>query len=313
MSSKKLDSEFTRKILKQVRQIEINTKQTVSDGMAGSYHSIFRGQGMNFEEVREYQAGDDVRNIDWNVTAKMDNAYVKQFREERDLTIILMVDLSASGMFGSKEQSKRELAAEIASLLAFAATRNNDNVGLLLFTDHVEQFIRPKKGRSHILRIVREMLYFEPKGKKTNLIQALDHLNGIVKKKAVVFLLSDFLPILRTLEDPNQNSQNKDELQMLKIAKRRHDLICIRISDPREHELPDVGRITLEDAETEEVVEINTGSKRVRDQFKKDNLIREERVLKALSQTGADLLSLSTHRPYVKDLKAFFARRKARR
>lgn len=310
MASQKLDPEFTRKILQKVRQIEIKTRKVVSDGMAGSYHSSFRGQGMNFEEVREYQAGDDVRNIDWNVTAKMSTPFVKQFREERELTIILMVDLSASGLFGSVNQTKRELAAEIASLLAFSATRNNDNVGLLLFTDHVEKFIRPEKGRSHVLRLIREMLYYEPTGKKTDLAQALHHLNGIVKRKAVVFLLSDFLPY-----QPDQETANdgKNLFQMLKVCNRRHDVVCVRLTDPREMELPNVGLLSLEDAETGEVIQIDTSKARIRKEFQEQNMQREESLNRALMQTGADQLLLTTDRPYIKNLRAFFAQRTQRR
>lgn len=310
MPLKDPNPEFTKKVLKQVRQIEINTRRIVTDGMAGSYHSIFRGQGMDFEEVREYQAGDDVRNIDWNVTAKMSNAYVKQFREERDLTIILMVDLSASGVFGSQDQSKRELAAEVASVLAFSATKNNDNVGLLLFTDHVEQYIKPRKGRSHILRIIREMLYFEPTGKRTDISQAIRHFNGIMKKKAVVFLISDFLN--NTQANPSVNP-SEDEFHLLKIANKKHDLICFRITDPREKELPKVGIINMEDAETGEMVTINTNKKKVRQLFAKQSRERDAVLEKNLTKIGADILTLSTDENYAAQLRNFFVRRSSKK
>src|SRR5216117_1402105 len=228
--------ERTAEILKKIRTLEIKTKGLVETVFAGNYHSVFKGRGMNFEDVREYQPGDEIRAIDWNVTARLGNAFVKKFTEERELTVMLIVDVSASGSFGSTTQSKRELAAEVACLLAFSAIKNNDKVGLLLFTDRVELFIPPKKGRSHTLRIIREILFFDPVGRGTNPAAALDHLNKIVTRRAVVFFISDF--------------QAEDFSRAIAVTARRHDLIAIRIQDERESILPDIGIITLEDAET---------------------------------------------------------------
>ncbi len=228
-------AEKTTEILKKIRTLEIKTRGLVEAAFAGDYHSVFKGRGMNFEDVREYQPGDEIRSIDWNVTARMGNAFVKKFTEERELTVMLVVDVSASGNFGSTTQSKRELAAEVACLLAFSAIRNNDKVGLLLFTDRVELFIPPKKGRSHTLRIIREILFFEPQGRGTEPGLALDYLNKIVTRRAVVFFISDF--------------QAPDFSRTLAVSGRRHDFIAIQIKDERERSLPNVGIITLEGQE----------------------------------------------------------------
>src|SRR3954468_23694412 len=232
----------TTEILKKIRALEIKTRGLVETAFAGDYHSVFKGRGMNFEDVREYQPGDEIRSIDWNVTARMGTAFVKKFTEERELTVMLVVDVSASGTFGSTTQSKRELAAEIACLLAFSAIRNNDKVGLLLFTDGVELFIPPKKGRSHTLRIIREILFFEPAGRGTQPKVALDYLNKIVTRRAVVFFISDFL--------------GEDFSKKLAVTARRHDFIAVQIQDEREEVLPNIGIVTLEDAETGEQIEI---------------------------------------------------------
>src|SRR2546429_1913701 len=223
-------------ILKKIRTLEIKTRGLVETAFAGDYHSVFKGRGMNFEDVREYQPGDEIRAIDWNVTARLGTAFVKKFTEERELTVVLVVDVSASGNFGSVSQSKRELAAEVACLLAFSAIRNNDKVGLLLFSDRVELFIPPKKGRSHTLRIIREILFFEPAGHGTDAAAALNHFNRIITRRAVVFFISDF--------------QAPDFSRALAVSGRRHDFIAIQIKDERERSLPNVGIITLEDAET---------------------------------------------------------------
>src|SRR5437016_6890483 len=240
-------------ILKKIRGLEIKTRALVETAFAGDYHSVFKGRGMNFEEVREYQPGDEIRAIDWNVTARLGSPFVKKFTEERELTVMLIVDVSASGNFGSTSQSKRELAAEVACLLAFSAIRNNDKVGLLLFTDRVELFIPPKKGRSHTLRIIREILFFEPQGRGTEPGLALDYLNKIVTRRAVVFFISDF--------------QAPDFSRALAVSGRRHDFVAIQIQDERERSLPNVGIITLEDAETGEQIEINTADRRTRTVF----------------------------------------------
>src|ERR1700751_5220776 len=225
-------------ILKKIRTLGIKTRGLVETAFAGDYHSVFKGRGMNFEDVREYQPGDEIRAIDWNVTARLGAAYVKKFTEERELTVILVVDVSASGNFGSTTQSKRELAAEVACLLAFSAIRNNDKVGLILFTDRVELFIPPKKGRSHTLRLIREILFFEPQGRGTEPALAPDYLNSIVTPRAVVFFISDF--------------QAPDFSRALAVSGRRHDFIAIHVRDERERVLPNIGRITLKDAETGE-------------------------------------------------------------
>src|SRR5947209_18126960 len=240
-------------ILKKIRALEIKTRGLVETALAGDYHSVFKGRGMNFDEVSEYQPGDEIRAIDWNVTARLGTAFVKKFTEERELTVMLVVDVSASGNFGSTTQSKRELAAEVACLLAFSAIRNNDKVGLILFTDQVELFIPPKKGRSHTLRLIREILFFEPKGRGTKPALALDYLNKIVTRRAVVFFISDF--------------QAPDFSHALAISARRHDFIAIHVQDERERSLPNIGIVSLEDAETGEQIEINTADATTRRRF----------------------------------------------
>jgi uncharacterized protein (DUF58 family) len=302
-----MDSQLTKEILKKVRQIEVRTNRLVNDSLAGNYQSVFKGRGMNFDEVREYIPGDDIRNIDWNVTARTGLPHIKKFTEERELTIMLMIDISDSGEFGSKENSKRELMAEIGSILAFSAVRNNDKVGLLLFTDANELFIPPKKGRSHILRIIREILYFTGTGKKTDLKVALDFTNSVIKRKCVAFLISDFcLP--GSFEVELQTLQVK-----LQISNKRHDLIGVMVSDPREFELPDVGWITLEDAETGAQVELDTGDPAIREQYAAMAADRHASLQKAVRSCGIDYLDLYTDRPYLPELLKFFNRRQGRR
>lgn len=300
-------------ILKKVRQIEIRSRRQVTDALSGAYHSVFKGKGMNFEEVREYAPGDDVRAIDWNVTAKMEKPFIKVFREERELTIVLAVDLSGSSDFGSRAQTKRELSAELASVLAFSAARNNDKVGLLLFTDKVEQYIPPKKGRQHILRVIREMLFFEPTGKGTDIAAGLRYLNHLQKRQAIVFLFSDF--ICKETQGWSQvNARNDDTLsKVLAITNRRHDLVCIETRDQRESQLPATGLLLLEDAETGEVVEVDAGSKRVRALFEKANKERQEALVRVFRQLGLDHLVLETGASYEATLRAFFSKRKGRR
>ncbi len=307
------NTDKTREILRKVRQIEIRTNRLVTDALTGAYHSVFKGQGMDFEEVREYAPGDDVRAIDWNVTAKMDRPFIKKFREERELTIMLLVDLSASGGFGSTHESKRELAAEIASVLAFSATRNNDKVGLLLFTDEVETFIPPKKGRQHILRVIREILFFEPKGKGTNIVEALETANRMLKRKAIMFLLTDFLqgPDGR-LPDPGDR-RGDAVFRTLRLTNKRHDLTCITLTDPREVELPDVGVLTLEDSETGQLVELNTGSRALRQSYAKENRRRIDNLRRGLRQSGVGVMPVSTDEPYINPLRMYFEKRGSRR
>jgi uncharacterized protein (DUF58 family) len=285
-------------ILKKIRALEIKTKGLVQTIFAGDYHSVFKGRGMNFEDVREYQPGDEIRSIDWNVTARLGTAFIKKFTEERELTVVLVVDVSASGNFGSVSQSKRELAAEVACVLAFSAIRNNDKVGLLLFSDRVELFIPPKKGRSHTLRIIREILYFEPGGRGTAPALALDYLNNVVTRRAVVFFISDF--------------QTSDFSRELSVSGRRHDFIALHIQDQREEALPNVGIITLEDAETGEQIEINTGDRTTRARFSAQAETRRAELNRTLRRNNIDAISLRTGENYLPALRSFFKQRERR-
>jgi uncharacterized protein (DUF58 family) len=288
----------TAEILKKIRTLEIKTKGLVETAFAGDYHSVFKGRGMNFEDVREYQPGDEIRSIDWNVTARLGTAFVKKFTEERELTVMLIVDVSASGNFGSAAQSKRELAAEVACLLAFSAIRNNDKVGLILFTDRVELFIPPKKGRSHTLRLIREILFFQPKGRGTDPALALDYLNKIVTRRAVVFFISDF--------------QAPDFSHALAVSGRRHDFIAIHVQDEREKVLPNIGIVTLEDAETGEQIEINTADRATRTRF--GDLADEQaaELSRTLRRSNIDAIALRTSEDYLPALRSFFKQRERR-
>jgi uncharacterized protein (DUF58 family) len=294
--------ETPRDILRKIRHVELKTRGLVSATFAGQYRSVFKGRGMNFEEVREYAPGDEVRSIDWNVTARFGemhgNAFVKKFTEERELTVLLVVDVSASGRFGGIDLSKRELAAEVASVLAFSAIRNNDKVGLLLFSDHVELYIPPRKGRPHGLRIIREILFFDPKGRGTKPGPALDCLNRVTTRKAVVFLISDF--------------QTDDFSRQLAVTSRRHDLVAIPIVDPHELELPDVGVVTLEDSETGEQICINTSSASTRDAYAHLADKRRAEMEKTLRRHGIDSIELQTDSDYIPALRGFFRTRERR-
>jgi uncharacterized protein (DUF58 family) len=286
-------------ILKKVQRIEIIANRAVNDLMAGHYKSTFRGHGMEFEEVREYQPGDDVRTIDWNVTARATgNAYVKQFCEERELTVLFLVDVSASGVFGTGDQSKLELVTEIAALLMFSALRNNDKVGVVLFADEVLQYFPPRKGKANVLRLIRELLAIVPVPRETDLAAALQFLNRLQKRRAVVFLISDFIAAVpqRTLNATN----------------RRHDLIAIRVTDPRERCLPDVGFITLEDAETGEVREVDTRHPHVRDLFQSWARMQEADTNDVLRKASIDQLPVNTVEPYASSLRKFFETRERR-
>jgi len=285
-------------LLKKVRKIEIKTRRACSQLFSGEYHSAFKGQGISFSEVREYQPGDEIRTIDWNVTARLGSPFVKKFTEERELMVMLIVDVSASGNFGSTSQSKRELAAEVACLLAFSAIRNNDKVGLLLFSDRLELFIPPKKGRSHTLRIIREILFFDPKGRGTDAAAALDHLNKIITRRAVVFLISDF--------------QAPDFSRELAVTAKRHDLIAIRIQDERESILPPIGLITLEDAETGDQIEINAADSRVRAQFAQLAQTQLAETMRVLRRNRIDRIELRTGDEYLPALRSFFKQRERR-
>ena len=307
-----------REILKKIRQIEIRTNRVVTETLAGQYHSVFKGQGMNFDEVREYQPGDDVRAIDWNVTARMNHPFIKKFVEERELTLMLVVDVSGSGLFGSRAQSKRELAAEIASVLAFSAIRNNDKVGLLLFTDEVEKFIPPRKGRSHVLRVIREVLFFEPKRRGTDLVQALEFMGRVLPHRAIAVVISDFItpPQRAAAISSAARSQNPlpPELQTaLRIANRKHDVVAVQITDRYELELPALGRLILEDAETGEIVEINTGHASSRDAFALRQEKQRNDLARQFRSSGVDTIQLRTDEPYSAALGKFFENREKRR
>jgi len=287
-----------KEILKKVRQIEIRTGRLVNDVFAGKYESVFKGRGMEFHEVREYVPGDDIRSIDWNVTARTGSPYVKKFVEERELTVLLMADLSSSGDFGTKNKMKKEIMAEIGAVLAFSAIKNNDKVGLLLFTDHVEKFIAPKKGKAHVLRVIRELLYYKPKGKKTSINTAIEYLGKVLKKKAVIFLISDFM--------------DSDYEKRLRILNKRHDIIAIPISDPRETSFPDVGLIEFEDAETGEVVYLDTADNLLKKEFKKRKYSFIEERNRIFRSVGVDSVEISTVKSYIKPLMLFFRKRAKR-
>ncbi len=293
-----------REILKKIRQIELRTNRLVNETLGGQYHSVFKGQGMNFEEVREYQPGDEVRSIDWNVTARMNHPFVKKFVEERELTLILLVDVSGSGLFGSVDQSKRELAAEIASVLAFSAIRNNDKVGLLLFTDEVEKFMPPRKGRRHALRVIREILFFEPQRRGTNIAGALEFMNRVTPHRAISVVISDFFN-----EGPSANA-----LPMaMRQTNRRHDVVAVQITDRFEAELPALGRLLLEDAETGEVIEVNTSSATHRSRFAQTRTQAQADLDRSLRSARVDTIRLRTGEPYSAALGRFFETRERRR
>lgn len=286
-------------LMRQVHRLRILTGRVVNEVFAGEYESAFKGRGMEFAEVREYQPGDEVRTIDWNVTARAGAPFVKQFVEERELTVMLVVDLSSSGRFGSVGRLKNELAAEVCAVLAFAATKSNDRVGLLIFTAQVELYIPPRKGIRHVLRVIRELLNFEPRAAQTDIPGALDYLAKVLKRRAVVFLVSDFIAT--------------DFHRPLRRVSRRHDLIAVTIEDQRERGLPDVGLIELEDAETGETLLIDTRSARVRDEYETSARREAEQLHSDLRRIGADSIALSTGTSYVQDLVRFFHTRERRR
>lgn len=287
-----------QEVMQQIRRIQIRTSHMVNDILAGQYESVFKGQGMEFREVREYVPGDDIRMIDWNVTARTGAPHVKLLAEERELTVMLMVDASASGRFGSVGRFKNELAAELCAVLAFSAIKNNDKVGLIIFTDQVEYYVPPAKGRKHVLRVIREVLYFEPKGKGTNIPGALHFLNGVTRRRAVTFLVSDFMAT--GFEIP------------LRIANRRHDVIAVVTSDPRESELPDVGWAAVRDAETGRETLVNTSDPRVREDYAKDARVRARALEQVLQRTQVDAIHVRTDRSYVEEIYRFFRKRERR-
>jgi uncharacterized protein (DUF58 family) len=289
---------LTKELFKKIRKIEIKTKRMVNDVFSGEYHSIFRGRGMEFSEVREYMPGDDIRTIDWNVTARYNHPYVKVFREERELTVVLAVDLSRSGDFGSHDKMRREISAEIAAVLALSAVRNNDKVGLLLFTDKIEKYIPPKKGRFHVLRLIREVLYFKPTGRKTDISGAVDYLLRVIKKKSVLFLISDFL--------------DEDFLKPLSLASNKHDLIAVEIFDPLERRIPGSGLVTLKDLESGKEIlvdfsnklnRVNLALKAETDRAGLHDFFRRHRI---------DTIEINTHEDYSQPLYRFFEQRARR-
>ena len=287
-----------REVLKKVRRIQIRTSHVVNDVLAGQYKSVFKGHGMEFEEVREYQPGDEVRSIDWNVTARTGRPHVKKFVEERELTVMLLVDVSASSRFGTCGQFKSELAAELCAVLAFSAIHANDKVGLLMFSDRIEKFVPPRKGRRHVLRVIREMLYCEPLGRGTDIVKALDYLNHVTRRHSVSFLVSDFIA--------------PDFKRSLRVASKRHDIIAVVVEDRREVALPSVGMLELEDAETGERVLLDTGDARVREEYAAVvHDARQERD-RTFRRAGVDSISLRTGEPYVKALLRFFRMRERR-
>ena len=297
----------TKTIMSNMRQLEIRTRRMVNDSLAGEYHSVFKGRGMDFDEVREYSPGDEVRTIDWNVTARAGRPFVKKFTEERELTILLLVDISASGNFGSAAMSKRDLAAELASVLAFSAIRNSDKVGLLLYTDRIERYLPPRKGRRHVLRVVRDILHHTPEGRGTDSIKALDVANHVLHRRAIVFLISDF-------QSPGDPEQTRTNLRRaMRQTNRRHDLIAVQVGDAREKELPNVGVLALEDAESGEIIELDTADAAVRRRFNELALERSKRMVNDFRSEGVDTLELKTDAPYMAALQRFFKTRERRR
>lgn len=281
-----------RELLKKVKQIEISTRNVVNDVFSGEYHSVFKGRGMEFSEVREYQPGDDVRNIDWNVSARMSHPFVKIFDEERELTVMLLVDVSSSGNFGTVHQLKREVAAEISAILAFSAIRNNDKVGLIIFSDTIEKFIPPRKGKKHVLRVIREILFYKPRDATTDLNVALEYLSRIIKRKSTVFLISDFM------------CENYEK--SLQVANKKHDIIAMSVTDPREVSLPDVGMIDLEDAETGESILVDTTSADIRRQFFDASLSSHNERKSFFKSIGVDHINILTDQSYVEPITKFF-------
>jgi len=287
-----------KELIKKIRQIQIYTSRAVDASFAGQYESVFKGRGMQFDEVREYTPGDDIRTIDWNVTARTGKPYIKRFVEEREMTVIFAVDLSASGDFGTVNKMKNELAAEFCAVLAFAAAKNNDKVGLLIFTDQIELYIPPKKGSGHVLRLIRELLYFRMPRRKTNIPEALDYLAKVVRKKATVFLVSDFL--------------EADFKKPLSLLNKRNDVIAVPVSDRAEIEMPGAGLIEFTDAETGEIILVDTSSRRFRKQYSNRSARRFDELKNMFKLINVDCISINTDRPYIQDLVRFFHMRHRR-
>jgi len=287
-----------QEVMQKIRRIHIRTRRMVNEILAGQYESVFKGQGMEFREVRSYVPGDDIRSIDWNVTARTGEPHVKVMAEEREMTVMLVVDMSGSGRFGSVSRFKNELAAELCAVLAASAIKNNDKVGLVIFTDDVELYVPPKKGSRHVLRVIREVLYFTPRGIGTDIGKALGYLNSVIHRKAVVFLVSDFMA--------------EGFETALRVAARRHDVIAITISDPRESVLPDIGRISVRDAETGREVLVNTSDPRVRQAYEQEGERRVARRDEILRRNRVDVMHATTDKPYVEEIYRFFKMRERR-
>jgi len=285
----------TSELLKKVRKIEIKTRGLSNQIFSGEYHSAFKGRGMTFSEVREYQAGDDIRSIDWNVTARFNNTYVKVFEEEREMTVMLLVDVSASGAFGTQKQLKQDLITELCAVLAFSSIQNNDKIGVIFFTDKIEKFIPPKKGKSHVLRIIRDLIEFKPEHKKTDLKLALKYLTSVIKKRSIAFVISDFI--------------SPDFSDALKIANRKHDLVALRIYDKREQELPNVGFVKMMDAETNALMWIDTSDKAVRTQYAVNAKKKEQYLKDLFNKSGVDSANINTSESYIVPLTNLFKRR----
>lgn len=298
-----------KELFQKVRRIEITTSRLATDIFAGQYHSVFKGQGIEFDEVREYQFGDDVRTIDWNVTARTGRPYVKKYVEERELTVMILVDLSASCRFGSVNMLKSRLATELAATLAFSAVRNHDKVGLIVFTDRIEKFIPPRKGIQHVLRIIREALYFKPQGRSTDITGALEYLNKVTTRKTIAFLVSDFLG---STASPRQDARD-DLKKALSVANKRHDVIAITLNDPRERRLPDCGIIALEDAEGGELIYVDSSNSEIVKQYERDNLERIRNRDQLFNSVGVDHIDVHTNSPYSDALVRFFRKRRRKR
>ncbi len=286
----------TAELLKKVRKVEIKTRGLSNQLFSGEYHTAFKGRGMTFSEVREYQAGDDIRSIDWNVTARFNNTYVKVFEEEREMTVMLLVDVSASGEFGTQKQLKQELITELCAVLAFSAIQNNDKIGVIFFTDKIEKFIPPKKGKSHILRIIRDLIEFKPEHKKTDIQQALKYLTNVIKKRSIAFVISDFMADINFID-------------ALKIANKKHDLVALRIYDNRELELPDMGLVKFLDAETNALKWVDTSDKNVRKHFYASAKKQEAFLKEIFIKSGVDSADINTAEPYIKPLMNLFKSR----
>ncbi len=292
---------LSKELRSKIQQIQIYTSRMVNASFAGQYESVFKGRGMEFDEVREYMPGDDVRSIDWNVTARTGRPHIKRYKEERELTVMFMVDLSASGDFGSRGRFKNEVAAEFCAVLAFAAIRNNDKVGLIIFTDQIELFIAPKKGSSHVLRLIRELLHFEMPKRKTNIGLAMDYIARVIRKKATVFLVSDFIGV---------DAANMKKT--LSLVNKRHDVIAVPVSDPAEKEMPPAGIVELFDAESGERVVVDTSSKAFRKSYRENTFKHESRLKEIFRSTGIDSIAVTTDKPYINDLVKFFHMRHRR-